>query len=126
MGAPITGEDQFATPVEATIFGVITVAAVPNRAAWTAQTVTVAVPGTAVQGPNVPVPDGFSVAIVFRTTQLGNPQGYMGNSMANASNPSFNTQFLKGDTRRLFITNMDLLWFDSDTAGAVFELFVEQ
>jgi hypothetical protein len=117
---------MFGDPVEATVTGTVAVLPTPNRAAWTARTVTVAAPGAAQQGPGVPIPDGFTVAVVFRATQTGAPKGYMANSAANTGLAASRTEMNKGDVRRLGVTNMNLLFFDADTAGAVFELVAEQ
>lgn len=122
---PQAPEGQFSDPVDITG---ATIIALPqaNRAAVTFRTVTIAAAGTPQQGPNVPVPDGFDVVVVFRVTQNGNPKGYVGNSVPNVSNPATRTEMLKGDVRSFKITNMNLLFFDSDTNGAVFDIFAEQ
>lgn len=125
MGTP-RGEGMFGDPVEATVTGTVAVLPTPNRASWTVRTVAVPAPGAAQQGPSVPIPDGFTVAVVFRATQTGTPKGFMANSLANAGLSASRTEMNKGDVRRLGITNMNLLFFDSDTAGAVFELIAEQ
>lgn len=100
---------------------------VVNRAAVTFRTVTVAVPGTPVQGPALAVPDGFAVGVKFRSTQVAvSPHGYVGNSAANVIVATTRAEMNKGEGWAFKITNMNLLWFDSDTAGAVFELVAEQ
>ena len=125
MAGTGVGEAQFGIPVDIT-GGTIIVIPTANRAAVTMRSVTVIAAGTPVQGPNVSIPNGFAVLVLFRVTQTGAPIGFLANSLANTALPANRTEMLKGDTRRFFVTNMNLLFFDSDTTDAVFELFVEQ
>ena len=99
---------------------------VPNEAAVTFQTVTVAVPGTPVQGPNLPIPDGFGVVVKCRSAQAGAPIAYVGNGAATVIVSATRMELLKGESIGYKITNMDLLFFDSDTAGCIVELTAEQ
>jgi len=99
---------------------------VPNEAAVTMQTVTVAVPGTPVQGPAVAIPDGFSVVVKNRSSQAGAPIAFVGNSNASVQVSATRVELLKGESLAYFITSMDLLFFDSDTAGDIIELTAEQ
>lgn len=126
MGGPAAGEAEFGIPVEATFTGPVVVAPLSNRGAWTSRTAVVAVPGTPVQGPDVAIPDGFSVLVEFRITQPDSPIGYVANSGANTALSANRKELVKGGAFTLYVTNMNLIFFDSDTAGAVFELTVEQ
>lgn len=125
MSGPAVAEGMFSDPVDVS-GGTITAAPTPNRAAWTARTAEVVTAGTPVQGPDVAVPNGFSVAIIFRATQAGSPKGYMADSGANTALSASRTEMNKGDVRVLFVTNLNLLFFDTDTSGAVFDLVLEQ
>lgn len=125
MAGTGVGEAQFGIPVDIT-GGTIIVVPTVNRAALTFRTVPIAAAGTPQQGPDVSIPNGFAVVVVFRVTQAGAPNGFVANSLANTAVAASRTEMLKGDTRRFFVTNMNLLFFDSDTTDAVFELFVEQ
>lgn len=124
MSGPALAEGMFGDPVD--VSGAVSSVPTPNRAAWTARTVTVLTAATPVQGPNVAIPDGFSVAVIFRATQAGTPKGYMANSSANTAILASRTEMNKGDVRRLFVTNLNLLFFDTDTSGSIFDLVVEQ
>jgi len=97
-----------------------------NRDAVTFKTVTVATAGTPVQGPDVAIPDGFALVVILRETQDGSPKGYVADSSANAQSATARTEMTKGGIRTFYISNMNLLWFNTDVNGAVFELFVEQ
>ena len=99
---------------------------VPNEAAVTMLTVTVAVPGTPVQGPAVAIPDGFSVVVKNRSTQGGAPIVFVGNSNPSVQVATTRVELLKGESLAYFITSMDLLFFDSDVAGCIIELTAEQ
>jgi hypothetical protein len=110
--------------VDATLSG--SLPPVANKSAAIFQTVTVAVAGTPVQGPSVAVPDGITLRVRLRVTQLTSPEGYIGNSSANVQVAATRLEIKKGSTVPFVIDNMDVLWFDSDTNGAVFELYAEQ
>lgn len=126
MTIPAAGEDQFGLPVEAEVIGPIIVTPTPNRAAVTFRTVTVVTAGTPVQGPTVTVPDSFSLLVKMRTTNIGNPTGFIANSAANTAISGSRMELKKGEAISLKIDDMDLLFFDSDTSGVVFELVAEQ
>jgi hypothetical protein len=98
----------------------------PNEAAVTFQTVTVVVAGTPVNAPSIVIPDGYSLTVRFRTTQTGMPRGFISNSAANVVLSASRSEMLKGDAYAFQISNANLLWFDSNSAGAIFELIVEQ
>lgn len=124
----VAAEGQFGDPVEAALVGPVTVVVTPtpNKTAIAFGTVTVAVAGTPVQGPNLTVPNGFSLVVRQRVTQAGSPVGYVANSGANCAISANRNETLKGMGFAFFISNANLLWFDSDTAGTIFDLSVEQ
>lgn len=124
MGTPVTVEGWVSDPVDVHFSEPLP--PTPNRDGWTAQTVTIPSAGDAIQGPDVEIPDGFGLAIVFRNTQAGAPTGFMANSAANVGDSVNRTELLKGDRRILYVSNMNEVFFGSDTDGAVFELIVEQ
>lgn len=99
---------------------------VPNRNAVTFRTVTVVTSGTPVQGPNVAIPDSMALTVSFRVTQDGSPKGFVAASSADTATSTARDEILKGDVLKFNLNNMNLLWFDSDTDGAVFELNAEQ
>ena len=43
-----------------------------NRSAWAHDHITVTTAGTPVQGPNVPIPDGFAVSLIYHPNNTGN------------------------------------------------------
>ena len=90
------------------------------------KTVKILVPGTELQGPDVAIPDDFYVAVRVRSTLAAAPKGYVAASAADTADATKRAEFLKGEGTLLKITNMNLLWFDSDTADTVFELIAEQ
>tara|TARA_Y100000310_G_scaffold195167_1_gene195166 strand:- start:289 stop:660 length:372 start_codon:yes stop_codon:yes gene_type:complete len=99
---------------------------VPNEAAVTFQTVTVAVAGTPVQGPNLVVPDGFSVVIKNRSTQAASPIAFIGDSNAKVQVSTTRAELLRGECLAYYITNMNLIFCDSDTNGCIIEFTAEQ
>lgn len=98
----------------------------PNRSAITFKGVTVVTAGTPVQGPDVPIPHGYTLAIRNRVTNPGTPIVYVANNAANTSNPAERNELGKGDVERFNITNMNLLWFDATANGIIAELVAEQ
>lgn len=96
-----------------------------NKGGWTTRIVTVVAPGSPVQGPNVPVPDGFGIAVSQRR-HASSPIGYIGPTSAAAADNTLRRELRDGEGFVLYIRNMNLYWFDSDSAGTVFELTVEQ
>lgn len=99
-------------------------AAVPNRTAWyTAQT-SVPTPSTAVQCAAQAVPDGFSVLVTARVTNTGNVG--LGNSAANADLVTGTPTILgPGSSRRLYITNVNLVFVDAIVANEGVDITVE-
>jgi hypothetical protein len=106
--------------------GQLTPAETPNRPAVFFGSTTVLFAGTPVQCTNAVVPDGLAAVVVFRESQAGNPVGYIANSMANCLVAGNRTELLKGSTRKFYITNTNLLWFDATVNGSIFDVIVEQ
>lgn len=123
-------EGQFSDPVDVngSIPNPLPVTITPgaNRSAITFTTVTVNPAGTPVPGPNLVVPSGYSLMVRLRETLVGTPIGYVANSGANCAISANRNEVLKGSGFVLWITNANLLYFDSDTNGTIFELTVEQ
>lgn len=125
MAGPAIAEGQFGDPVEAVVIGPVIADPPPNKSSVTFRTVTVATAGTPQQGPTVTVPDGFALLIRLRITQ-GAVEGRVSDSSANALDAAKRMEMVIGDSISLKVNNMNLLFFDADTNGTVFELVAEQ
>lgn len=123
VGDPLTTRDNHAVgdPLPVTGGGNVPV---PNRNAWAHGQQRCAVPGTAVQLPNVPVPDGFALAI--RAIPGNTDNIFLGNSQANAQNPALRLTFARGTGPSLYITNANLVWLDAVVVGEGIDYWVEQ
>ena len=126
MAGGAIGEYQFGFPVEAVVVGPIIVTPTPNRSAFTIRTIINVTAGVALQGPSVSIPDGFALLIKGRTTQVGNPDLLVANSLANTAISANRTEFKKGESFSMKIDDMDLIFFDSSINGGVIELIAEQ
>lgn len=89
--------------------------AVANRGAFATNQMNVAVPLTAVQLLSQAVPSGFAVSIIAKKANTKNI--YLGTSAANAANHAVADILGPGDTRKLYITNWNLVWMDADIAA---------
>ena len=87
----------------------------PNRNSFATGQLNVAAHGVAQQLPPQIAPNGFAVSIIAKKTNTKNI--YLGNTQANAQNHGLADILAAGDVRRLFITNWNLAWIDSDVNG---------
>jgi hypothetical protein len=94
----------------------------PNLSSFVVRTVTVASPGTPVQGPNVRVPNGMELAVRLRS---GGP-GYVASSLAAAQSAALRTEVEEKEGVAIKVGNMNAVWVGAPAAGAVFEFLVEQ
>lgn len=105
--------------------GVLAVAT-PNRSGFNTGQVTVTNHGTAVQFPNVAIPDGFSIFMTFLKANTGT-NVYIGNSATNAQTHTtakiMNTQ---NAGIRLYVTNANLIFIDADNSSDGVDWIVEK
>lgn len=85
--------------------------AVPNRESFATGQVTVPVPGTAVQMPAQAIPDGF--AVVIRAKGTNTMDVFVGNSAANAEDPTVAYILEAGEFVTLYITDLSLAFIDA-------------
>ena len=78
-------------------------------------------PGTLVQGPDVPLPIGYSVSIRQRRN-TGTPEGYVAFSRNAVANAPTRVIMLDNDSITVRISNFNEAWFDADTANTDFEM----
>lgn len=92
-----------------------------NRMAWAHDDITVPIPGTPVQGPDLAIPDGFGVLIsaLPANTRLA----YVENAAAPGTTP---VSLDNGGSRIFYVTNLNLLWIDADVANEGVDYQVEQ
>ena len=86
--------------------------------------VTVVTVDEPVQGPDIRVPPGFLVAVRQRR-HTGTPKGYVGGTAGAVLNTKTRTEWEDNDSFTIFLTNLDQLFFNSDSANTDFELIVE-
>lgn len=86
----------------------------PNRAAFTTDQKTVAVPGTAEQFQAQAVPDGFTIFLEALDGNTGNV--YIGGTKADAENHAKANVLSVGAFRTLALTNTNEIWIDADVA----------
>jgi len=99
-----------------------------NLNTFTVRNVTVTAAGTPVQGPTVTVPHGYALVARLQRGQAGSIIAYVAPSSDEASGATAGQRSLiqGNDAIQLWVTNMNALWIDSNTNGAIIELFVEQ
>ncbi len=98
-----------------------------NQSSWTVQTNVVSA-GNPTQGPNITIPDGYSVVVRNRSTNggVGNPTVFVATSLVNTGVSASRIELLKSESLSLAITNMNLLFFDGNIDGTVIEMLAEQ
>jgi hypothetical protein len=101
--------------------------AVPaNRAAFTARQVTITVANTPVNLPSIVIPDGYSLVIRNSDANAAATVVFVADSAANAGAAATRYRLVETETVSLQITNANLVWVNSATAGALVDLIVEQ
>ena len=98
-----------------------------NQSSWTVETNVVSA-GNPTQGPNVTIPDGYSVVVRNRSTNaaVGVPTVFVATSLVNTGVSASRVELLKSESISLFITNMNLLFFDGNIDGTIIEIIAEQ
>ena len=101
------------------------IAILPNRDSFITGQKTVTTAGTAVQLPNVRIPDGFKVIIVAMPANAGFI--YLGNSKASVENVADRLNRLDaGDSIALQVTDLSTVWIDASVNGEGISYIVEQ
>ena len=80
---------------------------------------------TALQGPDIDVPKGFSTVIRMRR-HSGTPNGYIALSEHAVSSTDTRIEMQDNDSVSINVSNWSKLWFDADSSDTDFELIVEQ
>lgn len=96
-----------------------------NQTAFQVQTSTVVTAGTPVQGPSIAVPFSVAVAVQNDPNNGSNDILYIANSSANTAIPANRMELRRGQSIALYITNVNLLWFDSNSNGVDAKILVE-
>ena len=98
----------------------------PNQPTWRVIAVRVATAGQPVQGPNRPIPDGFTLSVRMRRHSSVRT-GYIAPAKVDLQESLARAEFRDNDSIELQITNMNLCWFDASTGtNTDFELVAEQ
>lgn len=84
-----------------------------NRSSITTGEKTVTTAGTAVQLPDISVPEGFSVAVIAKHTNAG--RIYIGGSKAEAEVHTVSLGI--NDVFHEYLTNLNAVWIDADNSG---------
>jgi len=99
--------------------------ALPNKPALMTGQKNVTTAGTAVQLPDVRIPDGFKVVVMAKPGNSG--YIYLGNSKVSAEDSSSYFDRLEaGDSITLQITTLKLVWCNSSVSGDGITYIVEQ
>ena len=98
---------------------------IPNQTAFQVQSITVTTAGTPVQGPSLAVPNTVAVAVQNPSTNPNNTVLYIANSSANALLAASRMELKRGESIALYISNVDLIWLDSNNSGAIAKILVE-
>lgn len=96
-----------------------------NRTALAIGQRNVTIAGTAMQLPDIKIPDGFKAIILAKPTNTG--YIYLGNSKVQAEDPSTRFDRLEaGDSLPLQIANLNLVWVACSVNGEGISYIVEQ
>lgn len=99
------------------------VAADLNRADFNTGQTLVLIPGTAVQLPNIPIPDGYALVIKALSANAG--RVYIGHTAADAQVPANAYSIGINEHASLKITNANLVYLDAAVANDGIEILVE-
>lgn len=83
--------------------------------------VVVATAGTPVRGPDIAVPRGYS-CVVRQRHNAGAPAGYVAFSESEVASTQARAELQNNDSLTVRVSNMNRIWFDSDTAATEFEI----
>jgi hypothetical protein len=86
--------------------------------------VVVATVGIAVNGPDITVPKGYS-CVVRQRHNAGAPAGYVAFSESDVGGTQTRAELQNNDSITVRVTNMDKIWFNSDTAATEFEIIAQ-
>lgn len=119
----------FVQPVEG-VSGGVPIPVVPtdapaNKTSVNFAIVTVVDKNVAYRGPDIAIPNGYSVVAALRINQDGSPVGYIASAEADVPDPTARKNFVKGFPFAAQLQNMNELWFGADTDGAIWELYAE-
>ena len=81
--------------------------------------------GTALQGPGIDVPKGFTTVIRMRR-HSGTPNGYIALSEHAVSSTDTRIEMRDNDSVSINVSNWSKLWFDADSNTTDIDLIVEQ
>lgn len=98
----------------------------PNATAFTIVVSTITTAGTPVQLPNIVVPDGRALVVVSDAGNATNKVVYVATSSANALSAATRATLSPGNSVKLYVTNANLVWVDSNANGQKVDVIVEQ
>lgn len=98
----------------------------PNATAFTVSVSTVVTAGTPVNLPSVAVPDGRALVVVSDATNDVKKVVYVATSSANTALATARVTLSPGNSVKLYVTNADLVWIDSNGNGQKVDVIVEQ
>lgn len=94
-----------------------------NRSSFYTGILTIVSAGTGQQGPTVQVPAGFGAIAKARDTNAGNI--FVAPSKNEVEQASSRIIISPGTAVKLYVTNLNLMWFNGANSNDVVELFVE-
>jgi len=81
--------------------------------------------GEVYRGPDVVVPEGWTVTVRLRPHATASPTGYVGGTSGDVGGTLTRVEMAEGDTMDANVSNLENLYFGSDTNNTFFELIVE-
>lgn len=98
----------------------------PNNATFVATVVTIPTAGTPVNLPSIVVPDGRALTVSSDVSNDPKKVVYVADSSANALLPAARATLSPGNNVKLFVTNANSVWIDTNLSGQKVVVVVEQ
>lgn len=104
----------------------VTTEPTPNATAFTVSVTTITTAGTPQQLPSIVVPDGRALVVASDAGNNIKNVVYVATSSANALLATARVTLSPGNSVKLFVTNADQVWVNTDLNGQKVDVIVEQ
>ena len=98
----------------------------PNATTFTAQVTNIPTAGTPVNLPSIVVPDGRALVVASDLNNDVKKLVYVADSALNAADPTKRITLAPGNSTKLFVTNANSVWVDTNLSGQKVIAIVEQ